>query len=52
MAIGGLLVLIFTKPKKKNNVVQFRKRGIKAGERNPLDTVYNPKQYRRPRKTK
>ena len=47
---GALLIAWVTWPKKSANVVPFKKKPKSKPERNHLDTIYNPKQFRRPRR--
>lgn len=48
---GALLILWVTWPQKSANVLPFKRPKQRSKtERNHLDTVYNPKQYRRPKR--
>lgn len=47
---GVLLILWVTWPRKSANVLPFKRTKKRKTERNHLDTVYNPKQYRRPKR--
>lgn len=44
------MILWVTWPKKSANVLPFKRPKKRKTERNHLDTVYNPKQYRRPKR--
>ncbi|WP_042419676.1 hypothetical protein [Comamonas aquatica] len=47
---GAVLIAWVTWPKKSANVLRFKKVPKRKQERSHLDTIYNPKQYRRPRR--
>lgn len=45
---GGILIAWAAfRPHKSAKVIPFKKRRARKQERNHLDTVYNPKQYRK-----